>query len=999
MSDGQITFNTALDNSQLEKDLKDAEKKVDDLQKKLDKNEHEKGVLAEQMKQAQAEIEKTEQKIVSLGNRLKELEELSATDPAGAAARAEVVTEEFIEQAKIYDQQVKASDQLADKMNKLDIEAGQYTKELASARDRQAELGREYARSYSQGSTAFTGAMASMEKRFNAFTSKITKRVKKLFVFSFIFGALSSLKSYITSTVGENDRLAASIENLKAIMKGFAAPAINMLAQVLTSIVNVISTMLMTLARLVDNIFHTNIVQSIQQAQQAARSASNAADATDEQADATDRLAKAQKKAAKWLAAFDELNMMQADNDEDISDAMNDLAGGDGAANPDWNALDVGKIDEKLSAIMIILGAALLAVGAVLAFSGINIPLGLTLMAIGALMIYSAVSENWDKLPKEVRDAINAALIITGIVLIVIGAVLAFSGANIPLGIGLMIAGALLLYTAAAINWDSLPAEVRAVITVISVILGAALLVVGAVLALSGANVPLGVGLMAAGAVTLAAIAAINWDSMTDEVKGVVVTIMAILGAALIVVGAIIALSGANIPLGVGLIAAGVVALAAAAYISWDQLPEDIRRTVGIIMGILGAALLVVGVILVFTGVATPLGIALMAAGAASLAAAAAINWDWITDNVGTVLDTLKRVLAPIGAIAIVLGIVLVFTGVATPLGIALIAAGAAALIASAALNWEWLTKNVGTVLDTLKKWLAPIGIIAIVLGVILLFTGVATPLGIALIAAGAAALIASVALNWDAITTTISNVVEGLKKYLFPAGIVAIILGVILCVTGVGIPLGVALIALGAGSIVTAIGTNSNGIKDKIKGTWSDIKTWWGKSVAPVFTTDWWSKRFSSITSGLKQPLKNAGNAIHGFATDICNNIGGALSMLGQSWSYSIPSFSIPALATGAVIPPNSEFLAVLGDQKRGRNIEAPEDLIRQIVRDETGKELASSLALAMMQVLPMAQGQGAGDVVMNVYLDGQVLARCVNENNAEMARRGLVKPVFSYE
>lgn len=45
-----------------------------------------------------------------------------------------------------------------------------------------------------------------------------------------------------------------------------------------------------------------------------------------------------------------------------------------------------------------------------------------------------------------------------------------------------------------------------------------------------------------------------------------------------------------------------------------------------------------------------------------------------------------------------------------------------------------------------------------------------------------------------------------------------------------------------------------------------------------------------------------------------------------------------IPYLAKGAVIPPNKEFMAVLGDQKNGNNIEAPESLIRQIVREESG-------------------------------------------------------------
>ena len=114
---------------------------------------------------------------------------------------------------------------------------------------------------------------------------------------------------------------------------------------------------------------------------------------------------------------------------------------------------------------------------------------------------------------------------------------------------------------------------------------------------------------------------------------------------------------------------------------------------------------------------------------------------------------------------------------------------------------------------------------------------------------------------------------------------------------------------------------------------------------------------------------------------------------MLGQSWSFSIPSFRVPALATGAVIPPNSEFLAVLGDQKRGRNVEAPEDLIRQIVREEAGSELASSLVTAMLQVMPMMQQQG-GDVELALYIDSEELARCTNKGNASLVRRGAANP-----
>lgn len=84
-----------------------------------------------------------------------------------------------------------------------------------------------------------------------------------------------------------------------------------------------------------------------------------------------------------------------------------------------------------------------------------------------------------------------------------------------------------------------------------------------------------------------------------------------------------------------------------------------------------------------------------------------------------------------------------------------------------------------------------------------------------------------------------------------------------------------------------------------------------------------------------------------------------------GQSFGVHLPRVSapqIPRLATGAVIPPGAEFLAVLGDQKHGRNLEAPESLIRQIVREESGGE----------QTLTAEQP-------IEVLLDGEVLYRAI--------------------
>lgn len=84
------------------------------------------------------------------------------------------------------------------------------------------------------------------------------------------------------------------------------------------------------------------------------------------------------------------------------------------------------------------------------------------------------------------------------------------------------------------------------------------------------------------------------------------------------------------------------------------------------------------------------------------------------------------------------------------------------------------------------------------------------------------------------------------------------------------------------------------------------------------------------------------------------------------------------PRLATGAVIPPNREFMAVLGDQRSGNNIEAPEELIRKIVREESGGG-NTQLLQAILEAIR------AGHVIM---VDRQVLGKTVTREQNRMTR-----------
>lgn len=86
------------------------------------------------------------------------------------------------------------------------------------------------------------------------------------------------------------------------------------------------------------------------------------------------------------------------------------------------------------------------------------------------------------------------------------------------------------------------------------------------------------------------------------------------------------------------------------------------------------------------------------------------------------------------------------------------------------------------------------------------------------------------------------------------------------------------------------------------------------------------------------------------------------------------IKEYQIPRLAQGAVIPPNQQFAAILGDQKHGRNLEAPEGLIRQIVREELGNVYSPVLNAINNSNL------GKKAVIMgDVYMDSQKVGRVV--------------------
>lgn len=116
------------------------------------------------------------------------------------------------------------------------------------------------------------------------------------------------------------------------------------------------------------------------------------------------------------------------------------------------------------------------------------------------------------------------------------------------------------------------------------------------------------------------------------------------------------------------------------------------------------------------------------------------------------------------------------------------------------------------------------------------------------------------------------------------------------------------------------------------------------------------WRQIWNSVIGFVRTPINSIIGMINTMIGAVVEGINSAISALnginvrvpswvpyygGRSFGFDlgyIHAPRIPYLATGAVIPPNAPFMAMLGDQRHGNNIEAPESLIRKIVREESG-------------------------------------------------------------
>jgi len=726
-ADGSVVFSAKLDDKDAQKELNKLVKKIDTLNDKIYQKQQQKMPLAKQSEELAASLDQAKATLESMrsGNEFFTADSVKEQEHTVKSLQREY--DSVTSKVEKMDAAIRADTRSLDKMK---TDAGALSEKISGAGTRMV-------------------AMGEATKKADAFLARFSNRVKRLalraFVFTIIAKALSVVRDYVWKVIQTNDEAVAAIGNLKGALLTLAQPLLGVVVPAFIALVNILNSVVSAIANIVSMIFGTT-----------AKKSEAAAKSLYKEANAVEKVGAAAKDAQANLASFDEINTLSSSS------------GGGGAASaladrlsPVFEQFKSDAYKAKIDEITAYLCGALLALGAILCFSGANIPLGIALMAAGAIGLVSLIKENWDCMPNKLRAAITNVLMILGVSAIAIGAILCFSGANIPLGIGLMIAGAAMLGTAVALNWNAVADKTKETLETILVYIGLAALAIGVILCLSGAHIALGIGLIIIGAASLASAVALDWNSTTEKTKSKLTEILLFAAKSLLALGIMLA---------------------------------------------------------IFCPAAWPIAFGMMLAGGASLVTAAALNWD-------AILEKLKGV---------------------------------------------W---------NSIKQWWK---------------NSVAKYVGVS---------------HWK----------ETGKKMI-------------------------------------------NGFLSGVKSAWETVKTWVANAVS------WFGKKFVEAQNSIAR--SNSGRS-GGFGT----RSGGFGS---PSRAPSISRISAPALARGAVIPPNKKFLAVLGDQKSGTNIETP----------------LATMVDAFKQA--MAESGGGATTVV-IQLDGKEIARSTVKNINNMTRAA-GKPVLLY-
>lgn len=343
--------------AKIKKDIDSAQKKVEQYQRQIQKAESEKMPLVEQAEQLGAELDAAKAKLADLQAQQQSAGEILAGDGSveayidAYAQKPQLDADVAQQQAKV-DALQKQWDAVNDKVDGYNSKIDQANKEMAGQKAIVAELGKELdsaeketkrIRKNASGSKKEFGTMG---KAVDSFTSRLKSIALGALLFNGISAALREFNSYLGKTLKTNEAFTTEMSRLKGALLTAFQPIYNAVAPAVTYLMR-----LLTGATLVAAEFFATITGTT------AEASAEAAKGMYEEANALGTVEKAAKKTGKALAGFDELNVLQSKTNTSGSSVSSDTVSPDFSISQ-WNMGELNKIKEAFKNIAKYIGVA-----------------------------------------------------------------------------------------------------------------------------------------------------------------------------------------------------------------------------------------------------------------------------------------------------------------------------------------------------------------------------------------------------------------------------------------------------------------------------------------------------------------------------------------------------------------------------------------------------------------------------------------------------------------
>lgn len=393
------------------------------------------------------------------------------------------------------------------------------------------------------------------------FGKRIAGIVKSALIFSVLYRVMQGIVKLFNNILMSDEEFRQDWEELKAAFYTAAYPIINLIVPAIKWIVQQVRDWAVSIGKVAAALQGMSYSELVDQAKASKEAADNYADMEESSKKTADNV-------KKQFASFDDIEVLSSGNEE--------KQGASGAGFEGLGQYDTSGEKAMLEDLMTAIGGALMAVGLMLLFNG-QIAWGLGFIIAGAVGITAATLAD-DSVSQKVKDGLSNALLIVGVVAVVLGILLCMAQ-QWGIGIGLILLGATSIVTPVAMNWNGIKEKLQGSFGAWLAVGGAVAIILGILLCVAQVW-GLGIGLIVLGASAIVAPVVANWNAIVEAIRGPIGAIMAIVSGALLVLGIILVCCGI-IPLGIGLIIAGAAGLATVVAVNWSSIVDWVKKAWG----------------------------------------------------------------------------------------------------------------------------------------------------------------------------------------------------------------------------------------------------------------------------------------------------------------------------------------------------------------------------------------------------------------------------------